>query len=93
VANPQTFPIQLSVNGDIKQKATTGQMIFPVAAIVSFISQFVTLEPGDLIATGTPAGVGSSTGTYLKPGDIVRASIGGIGVLENPVKASELIVR
>lgn len=89
VANPQTFPIQLSVNGDVKQKATTGQMIFPVAAIVSFISQFVTLEPGDLIATGTPAGVGSSTGTYLNPGDIVRASIGGIGVLENPVIASE----
>lgn len=89
VANPQSFPIELSVNGEVKQKATTAQMIFPVAAIVSFISQFVTLEPGDLIATGTPAGVGSSTGTYLKPGDIVRASIGGIGVLENPVRAGE----
>lgn len=87
VANPQTFSIQLSVNDDIKQKATTAQMIFPVAAIVTFLSQFVTLEPGDLIATGTPAGVGSATGTFLKPGDIVRATIGAIGTLENPVVA------
>ncbi len=85
VADPQTFPLRLTVNGEVKQSATTGQMVFPVAAIVSFISQFVTLEPGDLIATGTPSGVGSATGTYLKPGDVVRASVGGIGTLENPI--------
>jgi 2-keto-4-pentenoate hydratase/2-oxohepta-3-ene-1,7-dioic acid hydratase in catechol pathway len=47
----------------------------------------VTLEPGDVISTGTPSGVGSATGTYLKPGDIVRATIGGIGTLENPIVA------
>jgi len=49
----------------------------------------VTLEPGDLISTGTPSGVGSTTGTYLKPGDRVVASIGGIGELANPVEAEE----
>jgi 2-keto-4-pentenoate hydratase/2-oxohepta-3-ene-1,7-dioic acid hydratase in catechol pathway len=87
VAEPQNFPVELTVNGEVKQKATTAQMIFPVAAVVSFLSQLVTLEPGDLIATGTPAGVGSATGTYLKPGDLVRATIGGIGTLENPVEA------
>jgi 2-keto-4-pentenoate hydratase/2-oxohepta-3-ene-1,7-dioic acid hydratase in catechol pathway len=64
-------------------------MIFPVAAIISFLSQFVTLGPGDIIATGTPAGVGSATGTYLKPGDVIRATISGIGTLENPVEAEE----
>jgi len=64
-------------------------MVFPVAAIVSFISQFVTLEPGDVISTGTPSGVGSATGTYLQPGDLVRATISGIGTLENPVVMEE----
>ena len=62
-------------------------MVFPVAAIISFLSQFVTLEPGDAIATGTPSGVGSSTGTFLQLGDIVRATILPIGTLENPVQA------
>ena len=81
------MPIRLTVNGEVKQNATTAQMVFPVAAVISFISRFVTLEPGDLIATGTPSGVGSATGTYLKPGDVVRASVGGIGMLENPVEA------
>jgi 2-keto-4-pentenoate hydratase/2-oxohepta-3-ene-1,7-dioic acid hydratase in catechol pathway len=89
VPAPQSLPISLSVNGEIKQNGTTAQMVFPVAAIVSFVSRFVSLEPGDIISTGTPAGVGSATGTYLKPGDVVRASIGGIGVLENPVQAED----
>jgi 2-keto-4-pentenoate hydratase/2-oxohepta-3-ene-1,7-dioic acid hydratase in catechol pathway len=62
-------------------------MVFPVAAVVSFLSQFVTLEPGDVIATGTPSGVGSATGTFLKPGDLIRATIAPIGTLENPVEA------
>lgn len=87
VPDPQALPIQLTVNGEMKQDATTAQMVFPVAAVVSFVSRFVTLEPGDIIATGTPSGVGSATGTYLRPGDVVRASIGGIGTLENPVEA------
>jgi 2,4-diketo-3-deoxy-L-fuconate hydrolase len=87
VDDPQDLPIKLTVNGQIKQEATTAEMVFPVAAVISFLSRFLTLEPGDVIATGTPSGVGSSTGTYLKPGDLVRATIAPIGTLENPVEA------
>lgn len=89
VTDPQTLGIQLSVNDEVKQDSSTSKMIFPVAAIVSFLSRFVTLEPGDIIATGTPSGVGSSTNTYLRPGDTVRATITGIGTLENPVEAED----
>jgi 2,4-didehydro-3-deoxy-L-rhamnonate hydrolase len=89
VADPQALALRLTVNDDVKQDASTAQMIFPVAAVVSFLSQFVTLEPGDIISTGTPSGVGSSTGTYLRPGDTVRATISGIGTLENPVEAED----
>jgi 2,4-diketo-3-deoxy-L-fuconate hydrolase len=87
VPDPQALSLRLTVNDAVKQDAATAQMIFPVAAIVSFLSQWVTLEPGDLIATGTPAGVGSATGTFLKPGDVLRATISAIGTLENPVEA------
>jgi 2-keto-4-pentenoate hydratase/2-oxohepta-3-ene-1,7-dioic acid hydratase in catechol pathway len=87
VADPQDLPIKLTVNGQIKQDASTAEMVFPVTAIVSFISRFVTLQPGDVIATGTPSGVGSATGTFLRPGDRVRATIGPIGTLESPVEA------
>ena len=80
VPDPQTFALLLAVNDEVKQNATTAQMVFPVAAIVAFLSELVTLEPGDVIATGTPAGVGSATGTYLKPGDLIHASIAGIGL-------------
>ena len=89
VADPQELRLRLEVNGETKQDGSTGQMIFPVAAIIAFVSRFVTLQPGDLIATGTPSGVGSATGTYLKPGDVVRATIEGIGTLENRVEAEE----
>jgi 2-keto-4-pentenoate hydratase/2-oxohepta-3-ene-1,7-dioic acid hydratase in catechol pathway len=89
VEDPQAFELELTVNDEIKQQGSTAQMIFPVAAIVAFISSFVTLEPGDLISTGTPSGVGSATNTYLKPGDILRATVVGIGTLENPVSAEE----
>ena len=89
VADPQALPIQLSVNGQVKQDASTAEMVFPVAAIVSFLSDLVTLQPGDVIATGTPSGVGSATGTYLQPGDLVSATIDPIGTLENPVEAEE----
>jgi 2-keto-4-pentenoate hydratase/2-oxohepta-3-ene-1,7-dioic acid hydratase in catechol pathway len=85
--DPQTFPLRLTVNGDLKQNATTAQMVFPVAAVIAFLSGFLTLEPGDVIATGTPSGVGSSTGTYLRPGDLVVATIDGIGSLSSPVVA------
>lgn len=83
--DPQDMRILLKVNGDVKQDASTAQMVFPVAAVIAFVSSLMTLEPGDVISTGTPSGVGSATGTYLKPGDLVEASIDRIGVLRNPV--------
>lgn len=84
--NPQNLKMQLRVNGDLKQDASTGLQVFPVAAVIEFISSFVTLEPGDMISTGTPAGVGNTTGTYLHAGDKVEAYIEKIGTLVSPVQ-------
>jgi 2-keto-4-pentenoate hydratase/2-oxohepta-3-ene-1,7-dioic acid hydratase in catechol pathway len=77
--------MKVSLNGKVRQDATTGQQIFPVAAVVAFISDITTLEPGDLISTGTPGGVGNTTGTYLQRGDKMEAWIEGIGKLVSPV--------
>jgi 2,4-didehydro-3-deoxy-L-rhamnonate hydrolase len=85
--DPQNLSVRLSLNGEIRQDGNTSQMIFPVAAIIEFISSMMTLEPGDIISTGTPSGVGSATGTFLKPGDRMQAHIEGIGVLNTPVVA------
>jgi len=85
IADPQSLPMELRVNGVTRQKATTAQQIFPVAAVIAFVSSIVTLEPGDIISTGTPAGVGHSAGTYLKAGDRMEATIGSIGTLMSPV--------
>jgi len=79
--------MELSLNGVVQQHASTGQMIFSPAEALSFISQFVTLSPGDMLSTGTPAGVGSAKKLNLKPGDHIRGKIAGLGVLENPVAA------
>ncbi|HEV3120383.1 MAG TPA: fumarylacetoacetate hydrolase family protein, partial [Isosphaeraceae bacterium] len=89
IDDPQTLTMKLTVSGQMKQNASTAQMVFPVAAVVAFLSELMTLEPGDIISTGTPAGVGSATGIYLKAGDTVRAMIDGIGALENPVAIEE----
>jgi 2-keto-4-pentenoate hydratase/2-oxohepta-3-ene-1,7-dioic acid hydratase in catechol pathway len=87
VPDPQKLPLKLRVNGQTMQDSSTAQMIFSVAALVAILSSFVTLEPGDVISTGTPSGVGNARKppVYLKPGDTVEAEIGGIGVLRNPV--------
>jgi 2,4-didehydro-3-deoxy-L-rhamnonate hydrolase len=84
--DPQQFELQLTVNGVVKQQASTALQIFPVAAVIEFLSRFVTLEPGDLIATGTPAGVGDARGQYLRPGDRIEATIGAIGTLVSVVE-------
>lgn len=91
VPNPQKLRVQLRVNGKTMQDANTGQMIFPVAAIIAILSEFVTLEPGDIISTGTPSGVGHARKPpiYLQPKDTVEAEIAGIGVLRNPVVAEK----
>jgi len=89
ILDPQALAMKLSVNGQTKQDASTGLMVFPVAAVIEFISSFVTLEPGDIISTGTPSGVGNTTGTYLHPGDMVEASIASIGRLVTPIVAEQ----
>ena len=85
--DPQRFHMTLRVNGNLEQDGSTSEMVFPVAAIIEFISKFVTLEPGDIISTGTTAGVGAAKNKYLRAGDLVEAAIDGIGVLRNPVAA------
>jgi 2-keto-4-pentenoate hydratase/2-oxohepta-3-ene-1,7-dioic acid hydratase in catechol pathway len=87
VPDPQRFPMKLRVNGQTMQDANTNLMIFPVAALVAILSGLTTLEPGDVISTGTPAGVGAGRKppVFLKKGDVVEAEIEGIGVLKNPV--------
>jgi 2-keto-4-pentenoate hydratase/2-oxohepta-3-ene-1,7-dioic acid hydratase in catechol pathway len=84
--DPQTLKLVLKLNGNIEQNSSTAEMVFPVAAIVAFISSYVTLEPGDVISTGTPAGVGSAKGKFLKAGDRLEATIERIGTLYNPVE-------
>ena len=91
IPDPQILAMKLSVNGQLKQNSSTGKQIFPIAAVVAFISDIVTLEPGDLIATGTPGGVGSASGTFLKPGDRIEAWIEGIGTLISPVVAESAV--
>jgi 2-keto-4-pentenoate hydratase/2-oxohepta-3-ene-1,7-dioic acid hydratase in catechol pathway len=89
VPDPQALEIECRVNGELRQRASTADMIFGVAELVSYISHGITLEPGDLIATGTQAGVGMSMEPprYLADGDVVEVSIVGVGVLRNPVVA------
>lgn len=85
IADPQNLSMELTVNGVTKQKSNTGQMIFGAADIVRHLSSIMTLEPGDLIATGTPAGVGFGRNPVenIQPGDRVTVTIEGLGTLEN----------
>lgn len=90
IPDPQNLGLRLSVNGVLKQNGHTRDMIFSVAQLVSYISRFMSLQPGDVILTGTPAGVGlgHKPPAYLKAGDIVTASIDGLGGQTHKVVAS-----
>jgi 2-keto-4-pentenoate hydratase/2-oxohepta-3-ene-1,7-dioic acid hydratase in catechol pathway len=79
---PSDLLVETRVNRELRQSGRTSLMVYPVAFIVRWISRVMTLYPGDLIATGTPAGVGP-----LVAGDVVEVSVGGVGVLRNPVQA------
>ncbi len=79
--DPGNVEVQTRLNGEVKQKGNTADMAFPVAFLIRYISEIMTLYPGDLIATGTPAGV-----SRMKPGDIVEVEVAGIGVLQNRVR-------
>ena len=87
IADPQALAIRCLVNGQVLQDSSTAQMIFSVAEIIAYTSQIITLEPGDLIATGTPAGVGvfRDPKVLLSDGDEVAVEIEGVGTLTNPV--------
>ncbi|HKI32371.1 MAG TPA: fumarylacetoacetate hydrolase family protein [Gemmataceae bacterium] len=87
VHDPHNLGIRLRLNGQTMQDSSTKQMIFPVWDIVSYLSKVFTLEPGDLVYTGTPPGVGMARKPplFLKPGDVCEVEIDGLGVLRNPV--------
>jgi 2-keto-4-pentenoate hydratase/2-oxohepta-3-ene-1,7-dioic acid hydratase in catechol pathway len=89
IGDPHDLRIQLRLNGQTMQDSSTNQLVFGVDDLVSFISETVTLEPGDVIATGTPPGVGFARKppVYLKPGDLMEVEVQGLGVLSNPVLA------
>ncbi|MFL5803619.1 MAG: fumarylacetoacetate hydrolase family protein, partial [Roseiflexaceae bacterium] len=87
----QALELVARVNGQTVQHDSTAMMIFSVAETIAYISSLMTLEPGDIIATGTPAGVGfkRTPPLFLRDGDLVEVEIGGIGTLRNPVVGPE----
>jgi len=91
VEDPQSLDLSLSVNGTLKQSANTGEMIYPVDALISWLSVGMTLPAGALIATGTPEGVGNAMTPpeYLGVGDLIETAVTGIGVLRNRVVAKK----
>jgi 2-keto-4-pentenoate hydratase/2-oxohepta-3-ene-1,7-dioic acid hydratase in catechol pathway len=89
IPDPQTLDIRTVVGGEVLQSSNTANMIFSVAQLIADLSSVVTLEPGDLIATGTPEGVGAARKPprWLQAGETVRIEIAQLGVLENPIVA------
>ena len=88
IADPQNLPIRLTLNGRVMQESNTAQMVFGVAELLSYLSSTMTLQPGDLLLTGTPPGVGAGREpqVFLGPGDRVAVEIEGLGKLENVMK-------
>ena len=82
----ESLEIECKVNQEVRQKENTNDLIFDVPSIISYLSEIVTLNTGDIIFTGTPGGVGIMEGKFLKDGDVLRTSIEGIGTLENVCK-------
>lgn len=89
IPNPHNLDIRVTIGAEVLQASNTSNLIFPVPDLVAYLSQAMTLEPGDIVATGTPSGVGFARNPprFLQPGDVVRVEIEGLGVLENPVVA------
>ena len=87
IPDPQRLSLECKVNGEVMQSSSTAHMVFSVAVIIEYLSRVFTLEVGDVIGTGTPAGVGESRTPprFLRPGDVVQCAVGGVGTLENPV--------
>jgi 2-keto-4-pentenoate hydratase/2-oxohepta-3-ene-1,7-dioic acid hydratase in catechol pathway len=85
IADPQNLRLKLTVNGTVQQDDSSTTMIWTVREQIAYLSTIVTLEPGDVIATGTPSGVGAGKGLFLKAGDVMEAWVEGVGTLRNPV--------
>jgi 2-keto-4-pentenoate hydratase/2-oxohepta-3-ene-1,7-dioic acid hydratase in catechol pathway len=85
IPDPQNLELTLELNGTLMQQGSSTDMVHTVAELVSFSSRLMSLNPGDVILTGTPSGVGATTGVFLKPGDIVVASVEGLGSLTTPI--------
>ena len=90
IGDPQAVGMELKVNDQVMQKDSTANMIWTLREQIAYLSTIVTIEPGDVIATGTPTGVGMARGIFLKAGDVVSASIDGIGTLTNTVVAESI---
>ncbi len=84
-ADPDDVGLETLVNGEVRQRARTTDLVHDVGAIIAYLSRFTTLEPGDVVSTGTPAGVGVVTGTFLQPGDVVEVRVEGVAPLVNQV--------
>jgi 2,4-didehydro-3-deoxy-L-rhamnonate hydrolase len=89
IPDPQALGIRSILNGETVQDSTTANMVFGVAEVIAYVTRTITLEPGDLIATGTPAGVGAfrKPPLFMQPGDEITIEIDGLGSLTNPVAA------
>ena len=89
IPDPQTLDLRCEINGELMQQGHTADMLFPVARLIEYLSGFMALEPGDVIATGTPAGIGAfrKPPRWLQPGDQIRMTISHIGVLEHSIAA------
>ncbi|WP_329173144.1 fumarylacetoacetate hydrolase family protein [Streptomyces sp. NBC_01477] len=87
IADPHDLRMTLSVNGEVRQDWPTNDMVHDIYEQIAYLSQVFTLMPGDILATGTPAGIGAMRGKFLKTGDVVRAEIQGLGHIENRVIA------
>jgi 2-keto-4-pentenoate hydratase/2-oxohepta-3-ene-1,7-dioic acid hydratase in catechol pathway len=85
VPDPQALGVRLTLNGEVRQSGSTADMIFTVAELVAFASRLMTLEPGDVLLTGTPAGVGAASGRFLTAGDEMTVSVDGLGSLTTKV--------
>jgi 2-keto-4-pentenoate hydratase/2-oxohepta-3-ene-1,7-dioic acid hydratase in catechol pathway len=88
IVDLQALGLRTRINGELVQDGTTADQIFGVAETVAWLSRTITLVPGDIISTGTPAGVGAATGRFLRDGDVVEVEVDGLGAVSNPVRAT-----
>ena len=93
IDDPLALRMRLTVNGEVRQDFQTNDMIHDIYEQIAYLTQVMTLKPGDILATGTPAGIGAPTGSFLRVGDVVRAEIQELGAIENTVIAEPVPTR